>query len=322
MDGPDPILEPEPNFQAEQYLQARNELVTLGVPEDAVINVLRQAWITNRQIRHEAWIADHEGHPQNDPPQGNHPQNEEPQPQNAPDIDNDDDDAQPKGQKIKAFPQGVTVPDAESPRPSEYARQKVAKAEYIELWYFSREGLAEAARPTTSTSNDTFGIITGDLGAVQLCPVATTKASKNALPDEALSWDQVSFGSKVYVEALRKGKWPDSHIKALINFFSTIEFQRTSLTSIPDKVFIEYQATVRREWIDTWKFDISKFNLARLLAIQSRVTMDAHQTALVSNSSAYYSHALIFFFPLIKPITASTHTGHEPSHLPCITVRR
>jgi hypothetical protein len=35
-------------------------------------------------------------------------------------------------------------------------------------------------------SNDTFGIITGDLEAVQLCPVMMTKASKNTLPDEAL----------------------------------------------------------------------------------------------------------------------------------------
>ena len=285
MDAPDPLLEAEPDFLAEQYLQAREELINLGVPEDAIVNVLRQAWGANRQVRHEAWAADRERRAQDEPQQNDRP----PEGNGPPDLDDDDDDAQPKGQKAKAFPQGVTVPDAESPRPSEYARQKIAKGEYVELWYFSREGLAEAAQPTTSTSNDTFGIVTGDLGAVQLCPVATTKASKNALPDEALSWDQVSFGSKVYMGALKNGKWSDSHIKALINFFSNLDFQRTHLTSIPDKVFVEYQATVRREWMETWKFDISQFSLIRLQAIHSCVTMRAHQTALVSNSLAHTS---------------------------------
>lgn len=291
MNAPDPLLEAEPDFLAEEYLQARAVLIALEVPEDTIIDILRQGWIANRQARHEAWAAGHEGQPPDGPPQNDHPPGDGGQPRvpPGPNDDDDDDDVQPKGQKAKAFPQGVTVPDAESPRPSEYARQKIAKGEYIELWYFSREGLAEAAQPTTSTSNDTFGIVTGDLGAVQLCPVATTKASKNALHDEALSWDQVSFGSKVYVEALRKGKWPDPHIRALISFFSELDFQRTRLTSIPDKVFVEYQATVRREWMHTWNFDISQFSLARLQAIQSRVTMHEHQTALVSNSLAYTS---------------------------------
>ena len=147
----------------------------------------------------------------------------------------------------------------------------------------------EAAQPTMSTSNNTFGIIMGDLGAVQLCPVATTKASKNVLYNKALSWDQVLFGSKVYVEALRKEKWPNQHIRALINFFSKLDFQCTHLTSIPDKVFIEYQATMWHEWMTNWNFDISQFSLTRLQAIQSRVTMHVHQTALISNSLAYTS---------------------------------
>ena len=73
--------------------------------------------------------------------------------------------AQLKAHKAKTFPMGVAVPVAEFPpsRPSEYARQKSAKFEYIELWYFSQEGLAETSQPTTSASNDTFGIVTGDL---------------------------------------------------------------------------------------------------------------------------------------------------------------
>lgn len=88
--------------------------------------------------------------------------------------------------------------------------------------------------------------------------MATTKASNNALPDESPPWDQISFASKVYVDALRKEQWPDQHVRALIKFFSELDYQRTPLTSDPDRIFIEYQATVRRQWTD---FDFSDFSL-------------------------------------------------------------
>ena len=93
-------------------------------------NILWQAWIANCQVRHKAWVANHEGQPQNNPPQDNQPQNDEPQPQGAPDIADDDDDVQSKGQKAKAFPQGITVPDAKSPRLSSKPDKKCYKTRY------------------------------------------------------------------------------------------------------------------------------------------------------------------------------------------------
>ncbi|KAF8624454.1 hypothetical protein AX15_005866 [Amanita polypyramis BW_CC] len=278
MDAPDPLLEAEPDFSGDPFHQTRADLTALNIPEDTITNCIRQTWIASRQIRHDAWAEDCQRRRRSEPPQDGPPQDGPPQdgpPQDEPPHRNSI-----QSKKAKAFPVGITVPEAESPRPSEYARQKITKSEYIELWYFSREGLAEASMPTTSTSNDTFGLVTGDLGAIQLCPVATTKASKNALPDESLSWDQISITSKVYVDTLRKGQWPDQHVWALVKFFSELDYQRTQFTSIPDRVFIKYQATVRRQWMDSYDFDISEFSLPRLHAIQTRVTMHAHQAAL------------------------------------------
>jgi hypothetical protein len=99
MDAPDPLLEAEPDFQAEQFLQARVELTALNASADMITNILRQAWIANRQIRHDAWA---ENRHQNQPP----PVIPDPA---------EDNNIQPKVQRVKTFPQGVTVPDAESP---------------------------------------------------------------------------------------------------------------------------------------------------------------------------------------------------------------
>ena len=51
MDVPNPILEAEPDFQAEQYLQVRNELIALSVPEDAGINLAGMGGHSVRQVR-------------------------------------------------------------------------------------------------------------------------------------------------------------------------------------------------------------------------------------------------------------------------------
>ena len=73
MDIPDPLLEAEPDFLAEQFLQARAGLAALNIPEGTITAVLRDAWIIDHQARHDAWEAGQQG--QGDkPPQGTPPQ--------------------------------------------------------------------------------------------------------------------------------------------------------------------------------------------------------------------------------------------------------
>jgi hypothetical protein len=132
MEAPDPLLEDELDFLAAQFIQAREGLVALGIPEEAVTNTLRQAWSVHRQARHEAWETARQGLNQGGPPgQGQPPEQGAPQGEGDPERgdggahpeagQDDEDDAQTKKQKAMAFLMGVTVPDAESPWPSEYA---------------------------------------------------------------------------------------------------------------------------------------------------------------------------------------------------------
>jgi hypothetical protein len=61
MEAPDPLLEDEPDFLVAQFIQAREGLVALGIPEEAITNALRQAWSIHRQARHEAWETVRQG---------------------------------------------------------------------------------------------------------------------------------------------------------------------------------------------------------------------------------------------------------------------
>ena len=74
--------------------------------------------------------------------------------------------------------------------PSEYAIGKVENIEYVELWYFTTEGCKEAGKATPSVADETFGLLKTNSG-IALQPLKATKASKNAVVDEYLSWEQI-----------------------------------------------------------------------------------------------------------------------------------
>ncbi|KAI6030510.1 hypothetical protein F5J12DRAFT_713817, partial [Pisolithus orientalis] len=60
-------------------------------------------------------------------------------------------------------------------QPSQYATNKFASCDYIELWYFSPEGCSDAAKNSRSNADDTFRLSsTNDL--LTLHPVASVKA--------------------------------------------------------------------------------------------------------------------------------------------------
>ena len=62
--------------------------------------------------------------------------------------------------------------------------------EYVELWYFSSEGCKEASKAALTAADDTFGILNMDSG-LALQSIKATKASRNAVVDEHLTWEQI-----------------------------------------------------------------------------------------------------------------------------------
>ena len=62
--------------------------------------------------------------------------------------------------------------------------------EYVELWYFTTEGCREASKATPTAVDDIFGLLNTDSG-LTLQSIRATKASRNAMADEHLTWEQI-----------------------------------------------------------------------------------------------------------------------------------
>ncbi|KAF8630215.1 hypothetical protein AX17_005468 [Amanita inopinata Kibby_2008] len=232
---PDPLLEDEPDFDGEPFAAAKQ-----GLTDEAARGHIRQSWLANQQLRHEAWehVRDN--------------QTREDEECTAAKEAVATLAAAGKRFKAGAFPIGRMVPAKTTLNPLDYARQKIAKGEWIELYYFTLIGCHEATQPTTSNASDTFGITSED-NTLQLRSVSTTKASCHAVRDINLSWDEISFAGKVLARVMQEEShyWSEDHIQSIVDFFPNMDFEQTHQNCSVDQALIHYQAEVRKEWFDT-----------------------------------------------------------------------
>ncbi|KAG9308075.1 hypothetical protein JVU11DRAFT_12586 [Chiua virens] len=104
---------------------------------------------------------------------------------------------QNKKKTIADFDKDLPPPSFVPTRPSQYTLSKLQAFEYVELWYFTKEGCFEALKQARSQPEDTYGLLLTE-NILTLCPVASVKASKNAKSNHELS---LTEGSRLAGEA-------------------------------------------------------------------------------------------------------------------------
>ena len=172
------------------------------------------------------------------------------------------------------FEEAVMVGSYIAPRPSQYALRRLENFEYLELWYLTQEGCADAAQQQHTQNDDTFGLTKVD-DIVALRQVSTLRASKNAIPDASLSFRQMSIAKTTLIQQMTKFQWPDKAITALAEFFTHLEVHPFRQREFGEQALLTYQARVRQSWHDAIKmnsaFHITLFNEDLLQTIYKEV---------------------------------------------------
>jgi hypothetical protein len=130
--------------------------------------------------------------------------------------------------------------------PAQFALDKIKNMEYVELWYFTSEGIHDASKITPTAVDDTFGLLRTDTG-LALQQIKASKASHNVLCDELLSWEQIATARHNILDAA--SSWPNKHREVLAEFFMNLESLKA--TGSNPRALISYQATARRQWHTT-----------------------------------------------------------------------
>jgi len=184
------------------------------------------------------------------------------------------------------FDLDTLIPEGLPHFPAPFAMDKIKALEYVELWYFTKEGIMDAGKLTPTAVDDTYGLQRTETG-LTLQQVKATRASRNVIPDEALSWEQITIARHNMLKAA--ASWPDEHRQVLANFFMNLE--SLSAEGSHPRALILYQATARRRWHGTLKGLGDRFNLANiskplLLSLENKIR-DADQESTQNQLVAF-----------------------------------
>ena len=89
--------------------------------------------------------------------------------------------------KDNDFDESKMVADHIIPHPSQFTIGKLKSISFVELWYFTDEGCAEAQISSRAQLDDTYGLTKVD-DLITLKPVTSFKASCNIVLYADLTW--------------------------------------------------------------------------------------------------------------------------------------
>ncbi|KAF8970302.1 hypothetical protein BDZ97DRAFT_1902045 [Flammula alnicola] len=191
-------------------------------------------------------------------------------PEQAIEQDYDDRASGNKKRKVRNFEANKPVASSSIPHPSNFALNKLREHDYVELHYFTPEGCAEATRYDRTVAQDAFTFARVD-DIMALKPYAAFKPSMKAIPDDQLTWRQMSTAKTPLLHYMSETGWPEAHIVSLATFYLNLENHGMRFERDGEAALLAYHAEVRREWHDALKgtnrgpaFDISIINEERL----------------------------------------------------------
>ena len=281
----DPRLEVLPNHAGPHYNNIRQILVNTGLTVEQAIQSLNDSWTQTRDERIQAWdqqVLDDD----NAAAEAQRLLQEEEQlrlQQEQQNMENERLEAEKKRPKMNDFEEATMVSNYIAPRPSQYALRRLENFEYLEFWYLTQEGCADAAQNQHTQSDDTFGLTKID-DVVALRQVSALRASKNVIPDANLSFRQMSIAKTALIQQMSKFQWPNKAITALAEFFTHLEVHPYRQREFGEQALLTYQARVRQNWHDALKqnsaFNIALFNEDLLQAIYKEVVDKAQVQSL------------------------------------------
>ncbi|THH11295.1 hypothetical protein EW146_g8098 [Bondarzewia mesenterica] len=182
----DPNLDVCPDFTSARYLALRDQFIAASTHKTVAV-LLAESWTQENNGRKEVF-------------------------------------AQQKRQRFGDIDLSKSVPDYLPPRPSSFAIEKLDKGEYVELYYFTKEGIEEA----------------NDRGM-----------GMDVKKDDELTWEQFERARWNFCECVTNAGWPEAHVKALSGFFMALTSHAHCVEPpYGPRALLLYQARVRRAWHD------------------------------------------------------------------------
>ncbi|KAF9234337.1 hypothetical protein BU15DRAFT_32128, partial [Melanogaster broomeanus] len=281
-DMADPSLETCPDFNSDGFRTIRDFMIAGShETEEQTVERLIISWTEDHNRRSRLWQDQQaaEAEAAEQAQRARREREEETQRLTEEEAERERREADKKKAKLNDFDDTLVVDNVIAPRPSQYALQKLSSFEYVPLWYFSPEGCRDAARNSTVSADDAFGITKID-DVLTVRPIAAVKASRNAVEDHELNITDFLRAKNSYLHHLDKAGWTQRHTDSLAQFYWHLENHPFR----DDTIIMTYAHRVRRNWHDNLKlgegFNIAIINESLMNTIAFEVNTTAQHNTL------------------------------------------
>lgn len=155
------------------------------------------------------------------------------------------------------------IPDDPVVTPCAYALKKLDKGEYVELWYFTNDGLDEAKHKKT-VDDDAMILSTLADGSMAWVSAASTRSTRSVVNDENLPFEEFCQACPRFLSAIEEAEWPGDRVRMMARFWMNIQVHkfRSLRDPIAQKTLLVYQAEQRKRWHIALKSTVGPYNLS------------------------------------------------------------
>ncbi|KAG6874877.1 hypothetical protein C0992_006119 [Termitomyces sp. T32_za158] len=278
---PELIINPNeairPNFASEDYTAARNALIGGNIDEAAAVALLENAWNANNVAEREIWARQRraEGEAEREREQQEREARERREEARMQDEENARSEERKK-YKTK-YTEIIMLPPPDAPPEilPTYATTRLQKGQYVEMWYFTNEGLDYGLRSASSADENALVQSVDKEGTAIWTAAAASKGAKAALDDRDLTWDQLSIAIPRFLDAIQAAGWPEQRLEIMTNLFTRLQAHpfRASRDPLDRMALLRYLSEQRRLWhqaveagTGAWNIGILNENLVRMAA--------------------------------------------------------
>ncbi|KAG9310930.1 hypothetical protein JVU11DRAFT_8803 [Chiua virens] len=134
--------------------------------------------------------------------------------------------------------------------PSPLAIRKLKKGDFVELYYFTNKGLAEAEASSRSADDEAFALTRDESGHHSFISIAAAKAKDTVIPDKDLTWAEFDEAAPRLLQAMRENGWDEERVQSHLKLWMDLSAHpfRHDSDEYGKRALIVYQDTARRRW--------------------------------------------------------------------------
>jgi hypothetical protein len=149
----------------------------------------------------------------------------------------------------------IPIPDRPMPAvvpvfASNYAIKKMEKGHYVELWYYTNDGLDDAIKYSSTVDEEAMVMSRNSDGSTSWVHAAAARESHKAIDDKDIRWEDFCQAVPRMILAMEEADWPEERVVMLASFWGNLQIHelRSSHDPLDQRTLLLYQARQRRLW--------------------------------------------------------------------------